>query len=49
MHLFRHNVATSLLHSGVQQPVISATLGHASPDSLDCYLNAEFERLKSVR
>ena len=46
MHLFRHNVATSLLHSGVQQPVISATLGHASPDSLDCYLNAEFERLK---
>lgn len=30
----------------VQQPVISATLGHASPDSLDRYLSAEFKRLK---
>ena len=46
IHLFRHYVATSLLQSGVQQPVISAALGHASPNSLDCYLSAEFKRLK---
>lgn len=46
IHLFRHHVATSLLQSGVQQPVISAALGHASPDSLGRYLSAEFKRLK---
>lgn len=46
IHLFRHHVATSLLQAGVQQPVISATLGHASPDSIDRYLSAEFKRLK---
>lgn len=46
LHLFRHYVATSLLQAGVQQPVISATLGHASPESLNPYLNAEFKRLK---
>ncbi len=46
IHLFRHHLATSLLQAGVQQPVISATLGHASPDSLDRYLSAEFKRLK---
>lgn len=46
IHLFRHHVATSLLQAGVQQPVISAALGHASPDSLDRYLSAEFKRLK---
>ena len=46
LNLFRHNVATALLQGGVQQPVISATLGHASPDSLDRYLSAEFKRLK---
>jgi len=46
MHLFRHHVATSLLQGGVQQPVISATLGHSSPSSLDRYLSAEFKRLK---
>ena len=46
IHLFRHHVATALLQAGVQQPVISAALGHASPDSLDRYLSAEFKRLK---
>ena len=46
IHLFRHHVATSLLQAGVQQPIISAALGHVSPDSLDRYLSAEFKRLK---
>lgn len=46
IHLFRHHVATALLQAGVQQPVISAALGHASPASLDRYLSTEFKRLK---
>lgn len=46
MHLFRHHVATAMLGTGVPQPVISATLGHASPDSLNHYLDAELSSLK---
>lgn len=46
IHLFRHHVATSLLQAGVQQPVISAALGHASPSTLERYLSADFKRLK---
>lgn len=48
MHLFRHHVATSMLQAGMQQPVISATLGHASLDSLDHYLSAEFKETEGV-
>lgn len=44
-HLFRHNTATKLLENGVQHPVISRTLGHASPDSLGTYLHADFKHL----
>ena len=46
MHLFRHNVATRLLGNGVSQPIISSTLGHSAPTSLDHYIDTEFERLK---
>lgn len=45
-HLFRHYVATSLLENGIEQPVISATLGHQSPLSLNSYLSADFCHLK---
>lgn len=45
-HLFRHHLATSLLEKGVEQPVISRTLGHQSPESLDTYLGADFIHLK---
>jgi len=45
-HLFRHNVATSFLGSGIPRPVISQTLGHASPHSLDPYLHADLVHLK---
>lgn len=44
-HIFRHNLATALLGNGVQQPVISRTLGHTSPDSLEPYLSADFIHL----
>ena len=42
MHLFRHYLATSLLGYGVEQPIISSTLGHQSPSSLAPYLSADF-------
>lgn len=45
-HIFRHHLATALLGNGVPQPVISRTLGHTSPDSLESYLRADFPHLK---
>jgi integrase len=45
-HLFRHHLATALLGNGVPQPVISRTLGHTSPNSLEPYLSADFPHLK---
>ena len=45
-HIFRHHLATALLGNGVPQPVVSRTLGHTSPDSLEAYLSADFPHLK---
>jgi len=45
-HLFRYNVATSFLGNGIPRPVISQTLGHADPRSLDPYLHADLPHLK---
>jgi integrase len=45
-HIFRHYLATALLGNEVAQPVISRTLGHTSPDSLEPYLSADFPHLK---
>lgn len=45
-HIFRHHLATALLGNGVSQPVISRTLGHTAPDSLEAYLSADFPHLK---
>lgn len=45
-HIFRHHLATALLGNGVPQAVISRTLGHTSPDSLEAYLRADFPHLR---
>ncbi|MBM3705903.1 MAG: hypothetical protein FJW66_05190 [Actinobacteria bacterium] len=45
-HIFRHHLATALLGNGVSSPVISRTLGHSSPNSLEPYLSADFPHLK---
>lgn len=45
-HIFRHNAVTSMLAGGAARPVISATLGHASPASLQPYLGADVEHLR---
>jgi len=45
-HLFRHHAATTLLGNEISQVVISRTLGHASPNSTETYLAADFVHLK---
>jgi integrase len=45
-HIFGHHFATTLLGNGVQKPIISKTLGHTSPRSLEAYLKADFHHLK---
>jgi integrase len=45
-HLFRYNVATSLLGNGIPRPVISQALGHDNPLSLEPYIHADFVHLK---
>lgn len=44
-HLFRHHAATRMLENGVQRPVISKTLGHTDPGSLEPYLHTDFRHL----
>ncbi len=46
LHLFRHNFAVALLQNGIQIPVISEILGHASPISIEPYLESDLIRLK---
>lgn len=46
-HLFRHNLATSFVGQGIPRPIISATLGHADPASLDHYLFADIKHLRT--
>jgi integrase len=46
-HLFRYNVGTKLVGSGVPRPVASAVLGHEDPTSIDSYLHADFEHLRT--
>ncbi len=45
-HIFRHHAASHMLECGIPQPVISRTLGHTAPDSLEPYLMADFKHLK---
>lgn len=45
-HIFRHYAASHMLECGIPQPVISRTLGHTAPDSLEPYLMADFKHLK---
>lgn len=45
-HIFRYNLATSLLKNEIPQPIISQVLGHTAPESLKFYLSADFYHLK---
>ena len=45
-HIFRHYLVKSMLENEVAQPVISQTLGHTAPESLEPYLGADLAHLK---
>lgn len=45
-HLFRYNAATVLISKGIPRPVVSATLGHEDPASLDYYTFADITHLR---
>ena len=45
-HLFRHHIATKMLGNNIPRPIISATLGHSCPESLNTYLSADFIHLR---
>ena len=45
--LLRHSAASRMLRAGARLPVISAVLGHASPDSTDVYLEADEEAMRA--
>lgn len=45
-HLFRHRFATSLAENDIDRAVISDSLGHSDPKSLDVYLSADIESLR---
>lgn len=44
-HLFRHNVAVTLLQSGVSNPIISEVLGHTYAKSIEPYLGTDMKQL----
>ena len=46
-HLFRHRFGVMMFNNGVPGAVITATLGHVSPASLDAYLDSDLMRLKT--
>ena len=45
-HIFRHRFATILTENDVDKAVISDSLGHSDPKSLDIYLSADIESLR---
>lgn len=45
-HIFRHHLAAFMLENAVPQHVISQTLGHTAPESLEPYLGADLVHLK---
>ena len=45
-HIFRHRAATEMISHNVSPAVVSRTLGHASPNSLDHYLYADITHLR---
>ena len=45
-HIFRYHFATTMLSNGVSQPVITESMGHSQPLSLEPYLFADLAHLK---
>jgi len=45
-HISRHHLVTTLMGKGIQQPVISAIVGHIDPKSIETYSYANHVNLK---
>jgi integrase len=45
-HISRHHLVTTLMGKGIQQPVISAIVGHIDPRSIETYSYANHVNLK---
>jgi len=48
LHLFRYRFATALLENDVPSAVISKSLGHACPESVEVYYGTDFVHLKET-
>lgn len=44
--LFRYHAASTFMGNGIARPIISDTLGHTDPKSLDYYISADIEHLR---
>ena len=44
--LFRYHAASTFMENGIARPIISDTLGHTDPKSLDYYISADIEHLR---
>ena len=47
IHIFRHNLATTLLENSIPQPIISSALGQLAPKSLEVYISTDIENLRT--
>jgi len=45
-HIFRHHFTVTMLAHNIPQPIISATLGHLDPDSIEHYAHADIVNLR---
>jgi integrase len=45
-HISRHHLVTTLMGKGIQQPIISAIVGHINPKSIETYSYANHVNLK---
>ena len=45
-HIFRYHFATTMLANGIAQPIITESMGHSQPLSLEPYLYADIVHLK---
>ena len=45
-HISRHHLVTTLMGNGIQQPIISAIVGHVDPGSIETYSYADHIHLK---
>lgn len=47
IHLYRHNLAISLLNNNNPSPVIMKVLGHTCAEAMEGYLETDYQRLKA--